>query len=191
MVSVTLRGGDEVAADSPDSACSQPDDDLLSLRSDQGSRPASFVNVVGWAVVLVVVGLYFAEVGRVTWSDAHNPRSVATVGHQRCWASGGDDPQELCDLRVSYDIEGRRIQTSMKAVPAADITKSKTLDVRVNPDIPTDASPSNEVSSDLAFVFWGIAAPFISLGLWLTWRAWLKRPGQGRPPKGPSTVRFS
>ena len=57
------------------------------------------------------------EVGRVMWSDSHNPRATAHIDNRRCWDSvGADGNENLCDLVVSYNAGDKSVTTSMQDV---------------------------------------------------------------------------
>jgi hypothetical protein len=122
------------------------------------------------AVFFVVSGLYLGEVGRVLWSDAHNPHATAQIQSRHCWTSTGDDGSEnLCDLVVTYKAHDRAVITRMQDVDEGGIVGHQ-IRVSYNPSNVGDASgPEND--SAVALAAWGIALLLIGFGGWLLWRS--------------------
>ena len=139
-------------------------------------------NLGGWIVFVafIFVGLIGLDLGRVIWSDAHNPLSTAVFKNPQCWISYGayGDSTQLCDIEVTYQFKGQTIHESMDHVEGSDLadSNSNTLVVRVNPNRPTDVTPAPDVSNDLAFGFWGGSIFLICWGSWFIWKAWPTRP---------------
>ena len=126
------------------------------------------------AVIFLAVGLYFAEVGRVLWSDSHNPRVVAQIEHRRCWTSQGDSPENLCDLKVTYVADHHVVTTEMRAVDEGGVDGSQ-IDITYAPANVSDASgPEND--SGTALGMWVFALSMITLGGWLLVKSFPRQP---------------
>ena len=101
--------------------------------SSPTTYPAGGFPALVLAIVFVALGVYMGEVGRVMWTDSHNPRTVAQIDSRRCWTSTGSDGSEnLCDLVVTYRDADRTVTTRMKAVDAGGIRRDK-ISVRMTP----------------------------------------------------------
>jgi hypothetical protein len=131
--------------------------------------PARGVPALLMAIGFVAFGIYLAGVGRVMWSDSHNPHVVPQIDHRRCWTSTGDSGSEnLCDLVVTYEAADKNVTTTMKAVDAGGI-QGATIRVSYNPSNVSDASgPEND--SETAFLVWAFAALLVGFGGWLSYR---------------------
>ena len=126
------------------------------------------------AVVFIAVSLYFAEVGRVLWSDSHNPRAIAQVEHRRCWTSEGDSPENLCDLTVTYRADHHLVTTHMKAVDAGGL-HGHLIDITYAPGNLSDASgPEND--SGTALGMWVFAVVMLAVGGWLLMTSFPRQP---------------
>jgi hypothetical protein len=128
--------------------------------------PAGGIPALVLAAAFVAIGVYMGEIGRVMWTDSHNPRSVAQIDSRRCWTSTGSDGSEnLCDLVVTYRAADTTVTTRMKAVDAGGIHGDK-ISVSYDPANVRDASgPEND--SQTAFMAWGFATLLIGFGGWL------------------------
>ena len=150
----------------------------------KGSSPAIYpaggIPALILAIAFVAVGVYMVEVGRVMWTDSHNPRTVAQIDSRRCWTSTGSDGSEnLCDLVVTYRAADRTVTTRMKAVDAGGIYRD-TISVSYNPANVSDASgPEN--NSQTAFMAWGAAILLIGFGGWLIRAVLRQRSQRGHP----------
>jgi hypothetical protein len=121
------------------------------------------------AVIFIAAGIYLAEVGRVLWSDAHNPHVVAQIDHRRCWTSQGDSPENLCDLKVTYLVDRHVVTTQMKAVDEGGVDGNH-IEITYAPANVSDASgPEND--SGTALGMWVAAASMMILGGWLLVRS--------------------
>lgn len=138
-------------------------------------QPGSIGQVV-MAVIFITAGLYFADVGRVLWSDSHNPHAVALVDHRRCWTSDGDAPENLCDLKVTYQADHHVVTTQMKAVDEGSLNGSQ-IDITYAPGNVSDASgPEN--NSGTAVGMWVFAFFMLAVGGWLLMKSF---PRQSSP----------
>ncbi len=127
-------------------------------------KPGSTGPIV-MAAIFIAVGLYFAEVGRVLWSDSHNPHVVAQIDHRRCWTSQGDSPENLCDLKITYVADQHAVTTQMKAVDEGEVDGNQ-IEITYAPANVSDASgPENDSATALGM--WVFAFLMISLGGWL------------------------
>jgi hypothetical protein len=160
-----------------------------SLRDSPTDYPAGGIPALVLAVVFVVIGVYMVEVGRVMWTDSHNPRAVAHIDSRRCWTStGGADgsSENLCDLVVTYRADIRTVRTSMKAVDAGGI-HGDSITVSYDPANVSDTSgPEND--SKTAFMAWGAAILPIGFGAWLI-RSVIRQ--RSRPKRGLHVSRAS
>jgi hypothetical protein len=140
------------------------------------------------AVAFVAIDAYMVEVGRVMWTDSHNPRTVAQIESRRCWTSTGPDGSEhLCDLVVSYRAADRTVTTKMKAVDAGGIHRDK-ISVSYDPAKVSDASgPEND--SQTAFMAWGFAIFLIGLGGWFIRSVLRQHSQRGHPSRRPIHAR--
>jgi hypothetical protein len=138
---------------------------LRTLDAVRVRNPGSIGQIV-MASIFIVAGLYFAEVGRVMWSDSHNPRVVAQIDHRRCWTSQGSDSSEnLCDLLVTYRADDHVVTTKMKAVDEGGIVGNQ-IKISYAPANVSDASgPENDSATALGM--WVFAVLMIALGGWL------------------------
>ncbi len=143
---------------------------LANYRASVRSGSWRSIGIAGAAVFVIlflVPALYMAEVGRVMWTDSHNPRASAHIDSRRCWTSDGGDGgnENLCDLVVSYTADHQPVTTRMKAVDESGIVGDQ-IRVSYSPGNVTDASgPEN--NSAIAFVAWGAAVGLIAMGVWL------------------------
>ncbi len=157
----------------------------------KGSSPATYpgggIPALVLAIAFVAAGLYMVEVGRVMWTDSHNPRTVAQIDSRRCWTSTGSDGSEnLCDLVVTYRAGDKTVATRMKAVDAGGIHRDK-ITVSYSPGDVSDVSgPEND--SQTAFMAWGGAILLIGFGGWLI-RAVLRQRSHGGQKGRPLHVR--
>jgi hypothetical protein len=133
-----------------------------------GFAPPRSIALVVMAVGFLFFGLYLAEVGRVMWSDSHNPRATAHIDNRRCWTSDGSDGSEnLCDLLVTYRADQRAVTTKMQAVDEGGIVGHQ-IRVSYDPANISDASgPENDSATALGA--WAFAAAMIALSGWLLW----------------------
>jgi hypothetical protein len=132
------------------------------------------------AIAFDAVGVYMVEVGRVMWTDSHNPRTVAQIDSRRCWTSTGSDGSEnLCDLVVTYSAVDWTVTTRMKAVDAGGIHRDK-ISVSYSPVNVSDASgPEN--NSQTACMLWGFAILLIAFEGWLIRAVLRQRSQRGHP----------
>ena len=156
--------------------------------SSTTTYPAGGIPALVLAVAFIAIGVYMGEVGRVMWTDSHNPRTVAQIDSRRCWTSTGSDGSEnLCDLVVTYRAADRTVTTKMKAVDTGGIHRDE-ISISYDPANVRDASgPEND--SQTAFMAWGFAILLIGFGGWLLRAVLRQRSQRGHADRRPLHLR--
>jgi hypothetical protein len=111
-------------------------------------------------LALLVVGILIGHGAQIVWSEAHEPKTLATVESQKCYddqTSDGD--QQLCNVAVRYVVDGHEHRGTMGAIDAGTI-QSNTITIAYPVSHPSLIVPASENTDRLAILFGGIAVVF-------------------------------